>query len=75
MLIDCDGCAVRGPACADCVVTALLDAPVRIGGLRDEECRAIEAFEHAGLAVELLEAPPPPAPLRLATRGRRRHVA
>ena len=24
LLIDCDGCAVRGSGCADCVVTALL---------------------------------------------------
>jgi hypothetical protein len=27
MLIDCDTCAVRGPACGDCVVTVLLGAP------------------------------------------------
>jgi hypothetical protein len=27
MLIDCDSCAARGPACADCVVTVLLGAP------------------------------------------------
>jgi hypothetical protein len=27
MLIDCDSCAVRGPACRDCVVTVLLGAP------------------------------------------------
>ncbi len=27
MLIDCDTCAVRGPACRDCVVTVLLGAP------------------------------------------------
>jgi hypothetical protein len=27
MLIDCDACAVRGPACGDCVVTVLLGAP------------------------------------------------
>ncbi len=24
MIIDCDDCAVRGPACGDCVVTVLL---------------------------------------------------
>lgn len=28
MLIDCDTCQVRGPACADCVVTALIGTPV-----------------------------------------------
>ncbi|GAA3625992.1 hypothetical protein GCM10022223_49000 [Kineosporia mesophila] len=27
MLIDCDACAVRGPACRDCVVSVLLGAP------------------------------------------------
>jgi hypothetical protein len=27
MLIDCDACAARGPACGDCVVTVLLGAP------------------------------------------------
>ena len=26
MIIDCDGCRVRGPACQDCVVTVLLGA-------------------------------------------------
>jgi hypothetical protein len=28
MLIDCDACAVRGPACGDCVVSVLLAGPV-----------------------------------------------
>lgn len=27
MLIDCDACAARGPACGDCVVMVLLGAP------------------------------------------------
>jgi hypothetical protein len=27
MMIDCDSCAARGPACGDCVVTFLLGAP------------------------------------------------
>lgn len=27
MLIDCDACAARGPACGDCVVTVLLGGP------------------------------------------------
>ncbi len=27
MLIDCDACAVRGPACGDCVVSVLLAGP------------------------------------------------
>ncbi len=27
MIIDCDGCAVRGSACGDCVIGVLLGAP------------------------------------------------
>jgi hypothetical protein len=27
MMIDCDACAARGPACGDCVVTVLLGLP------------------------------------------------
>ncbi len=27
MVIDCDACAVRGPACGDCVVSVLLGGP------------------------------------------------
>jgi hypothetical protein len=27
MFIDCDACAVRGPACGDCVVSVLLAGP------------------------------------------------
>ncbi len=31
MLIDCDACAVRGPACGDCVVSVLLTGPATSG--------------------------------------------
>ena len=31
MLIDCDACAVRGPACGDCVVSVLLSGPATSG--------------------------------------------
>jgi predicted small lipoprotein YifL len=27
MIIDCDACAVRGPACGDCLVSVLLGGP------------------------------------------------
>ncbi len=27
LLVDCDACAVRGPACGDCVVSVLLSGP------------------------------------------------
>lgn len=37
MMIDCDACAVRGPACGDCVVTVLLGTPpVRDSGRSPE---------------------------------------
>lgn len=34
MLIDCDACAVRGPACGDCVVSVLLSGPATSAGDR-----------------------------------------
>ena len=34
MIIDCDSCEVRGLACDDCVVTALLGGPP--GGIDDD---------------------------------------
>ncbi|WP_299034955.1 hypothetical protein [uncultured Pseudokineococcus sp.] len=36
MIVDCDGCAVRGPACSDCVVSVLLGMP----SVREEPARA-----------------------------------
>jgi hypothetical protein len=65
--IDCDGCAARGPACGDCVVTVLLGAPPDGVELDEAEQRAIEALAEGGLIP----------PLRLVPdEGRRRpHVA
>jgi hypothetical protein len=34
MIIDCDGCAVRGNACGDCVIGVLLGVP---GADRDDQ--------------------------------------
>jgi hypothetical protein len=70
MLIDCDGCAVRGVACSDCVVTALLGAPPDGVRLDDTERRALAALADGGLV----------SPLRLVTQrssggSRRPHVA
>jgi hypothetical protein len=50
MIIDCDGCAVRGDACGDCVVAVLLGAPPELGA--DEE-RAISVLAEAGLVPPL----------------------
>ena len=52
MIIDCDTCEVRGPACGDCMVTALRGglAPVE---LDDEHRRAIEVLAGSGLVPPL----------------------
>jgi hypothetical protein len=53
MIIDCDGCAVRGLACGDCVVTALLGAPPEGIHLDETERRAIAALADGGLVPPL----------------------
>lgn len=50
MIIDCDGCGVRGDACGDCVVAVLLGAPPDL--LADEQ-RAIGVLADAGLVPPL----------------------
>ncbi|MFL6181701.1 MAG: hypothetical protein ACJ73J_05280 [Actinomycetes bacterium] len=61
MIIDCDGCAVRGDACGDCVVAVLLGAPPEIGA---EEERAIGVLAEAGLVppLRLVSGPAPDQP-------------
>lgn len=51
MIIDCDSCEVRGLACGDCVVTALLGGPP--AELDDGERAAIEALAGSGLVPPL----------------------
>ena len=58
MLIDCDACAVRGPACGDCVVSVLLAGPalhVHEGeppGAQDAPATPeLDAAERAAIAV------------------------
>jgi hypothetical protein len=74
MLIDCDTCAVRGAACAGCMMSAVLDAPAALGHLDPEEHRAIEAFARAGLDVEVLAAHSTRRKIPLAP-GRPRRIA
>jgi hypothetical protein len=51
MLIDCDACAVRGPACGDCVVTVLLGAPP-VGHTAEVETGFdLDGQEQAAIAV------------------------
>jgi hypothetical protein len=59
MIIDCDGCAVRGLACGDCVVTVLLGAPPEGPRLDETERRAIAALADGGLVPPLRLVPGP----------------
>ena len=68
MIIDCDGCQVRGLACQDCVVAVLIGPPGEVVGtlvnadpLDAEERRALGVLAQAGLVP----------PLRLAARADR----
>lgn len=59
MIIDCDGCQVRGDACGDCVVAVLLGAPPE---LEADEQRALGVLAEAGLVPPLrLVTPDPPS--------------
>jgi hypothetical protein len=58
MLIDCDACAVRGPACGDCVVSVLLAGPaVHVhdgeppGAQETPATPELDAAERAAIAV------------------------
>ncbi len=53
MIIDCDSCEVRGLACGDCVVTALLGAPPGAMEIDDGERAAIDALAGSGLVPPL----------------------
>ncbi len=53
MLIDCDACRVRGPACGDCVVTVLLGAPPDGVRLDPEERDALDVLAASGLVPPL----------------------
>lgn len=52
MIIDCDSCSARPAACADCVVTALLDSPGD-GHLTADEVAAMDALAASGLVSPL----------------------
>ncbi|MCZ7436275.1 hypothetical protein O7598_07720 [Micromonospora sp. WMMC241] len=73
MLIDCDGCGIRGAGCSGCLVTALLDPDSPTADLGPAEHRAIEVFARAGFDVEVLA--PAAAPVPASRRSARRRVA
>jgi len=56
VIIDCDDCAVRGPACRECVVSVLLGStPEHLDHLQidDAEQSAFAALAGAGLVPPL----------------------
>jgi hypothetical protein len=53
MLIDCDSCQVRGPACGECVVSVLLGAPPGGVEIDDNERTALDALAGGGLVPPL----------------------
>ena len=57
MLIDCDGCAMRDLACADCVVTVLLGGPPGAFEVDDAERAALDALADSGLVPRLRLVP------------------
>jgi hypothetical protein len=59
VLVDCDTCEVRGPACPDCVVTALLGlpAPASRVDLDDGQREALGVLAGSGLVPPLRVVP------------------
>lgn len=59
MIVDCDTCVVRGPACGDCVVTFLLGPPDLLAsdGLPGEEVAALAVLADSGLVPPLRLVP------------------
>lgn len=53
MVIDCDSCTVRGPACGDCLVSAVVEGPPRRAEFTPMELAAIRALTDAGLLPRL----------------------
>ena len=57
--IDCDQCAVRGLACSDCIVSALLGVPDDVLTFDDAEQAAIGALAASGMVPPLRLVPKP----------------
>jgi hypothetical protein len=54
VILDCDTCSARGPACTDCVVTVLLGAPP---AWDVDETRALGVLADSGLVPPLRLVP------------------
>ena len=58
MIVDCDTCVARGPACGDCVVTVLLGPPEWWReGLAPAETAALAVLADSGLVPPLRLVP------------------
>jgi len=62
LVVDCDGCEVRGLACDDCVVSVLLGPPPERLSLDADELSALDALAGAGLVPPLRLVRPVDAP-------------
>ena len=77
MIVDCDTCVARGPACGDCVVTSLLGPPDwwATEGVPGEEAAALAVLADSGLVPPLRLRPARPPGERRARSGRRLSAA
>jgi len=58
VIVDCDTCVARGPACGDCVVTVLLGPPDWwLEGLAPAETTALAVLADSGLVPPLRLVP------------------
>jgi len=55
VIVDCDTCVARGPACGDCVVTSLFGLPEwwATEGVAAEEMTALAVLADSGLVPPL----------------------
>jgi hypothetical protein len=53
MLVDCDSCVARGPACGDCVIGVVLGAPPGPMELDEPQRRALDVLADAGMVPRL----------------------
>jgi len=67
MIIDCDGCAVRGAACGECVIGVLLGAPAPVAPADDGAEAASDV--PSGAPIVQLDAPERRALAVLADQG------
>ncbi|WP_232548553.1 hypothetical protein [Propioniciclava soli] len=82
MLVDCNACSARGPACSGCVVSVLLGSPGQAAdALAADEVDALDALAGGGLLPPLrlvhpvASDPPERWPRPAEARSRRRHRA